>query len=484
MQNNVISIRITCLYGSQPSSVIFACKTATFVSELQVSMLSQTSPMFFCKQNIVISIRITIVYGSHRLSVVFACKTATFGSELQVSMGPILPLLVCECKTACLDPEWRLSIGLSLHLWFCAFKTATLASELLVSIGPSFHLWCCAFLTAPLASESLVSTGPSPHLWLLCAKSDFRTRITSLYGSQTSPMVFCIQNGVFSTRIASLYGSQPSSVDLCSQTASLPKDWTCSNVPPVFKKGSRHSPSNYRPISLTCLLLKTMERLISKRVSTFLTSHKLLSPFQHGFRQGHSCQTQLLESVHQWAESLNRNSSSHVIFLEFSRAFYSVPHQRLLLKLDRIGIRGQLLRWIEAFLLNRQQRVVIDGHASEWAAATSGVPQGSILGPLRFLICVDDIGSDIASQTRLFADDCTVYREVNGKTDMQALQTDLNHLYQWSQTWQLSLNLSKCKAICISNKRSPPLSPYYINNVPLDWVETHSSTWVLPSTGS
>ena len=85
---------------------------------------------------------------------------------------------------------------------------------------------------------------------------------------------------------------------------------------------------------------------------------------------------------------------------------------------------------------------------------------------------IRDIGSDLTSQTRLFADDCTVYREVNGKTDMQALQTDLNHLYQWSQTWQLSLNLSKCKAICISNKRSPPLSPYYINNVPLDWVDT------------
>ena len=112
-----------------------------------------------------------------------------------------------------------------------------------------------------------------------------------------------------------------------------------------------------------------------------------------------------------------------------------------------------------------------DGHASEWAAVSSGVPQGSILGPLLFLIYVDDIGSDLTSQTRLFADDCTVYREVNGKTDMQALQTDLNHLYQWSQTWQLSLNLSKCKAICISNKRSPPLSPYYYN-VPLDWVDT------------
>ena len=152
-------------------------------------------------------------------------------------------------------------------------------------------------------------------------------------------------------------------------------DWLKSNVIPIFKKGSKHSPSNYRPISLTSLVGKILERLILNRINIFLDRQKILHPSQHGFRQGHSCQTQLLESVHLWAESLDRGSSTHIIFLDFSKAFDSVPHQKLLIKLEHIGIRGQILNWIQAFLYNRQQRVVISGQASEWASVTSGVPQ-------------------------------------------------------------------------------------------------------------
>ena len=248
-------------------------------------------------------------------------------------------------------------------------------------------------------------------------------------------------------------------------------DWTRSNVTPVFKKGSRHLPSNYRPISLTSLIVNIMERLISSEITKFTVKHNILSPLQHGFRQGHSCQTQLLETIHQLAESLNSKSSTHVIFLDFSKAFDSVPHKRLLIKLHRIGIRGQLLQWIEAFISKRQQRVVVDGQ-SEWSPVTSGVPQGSILGPLLFLIYVNDIGHGLKSQARLFADDCTIFREVSSKSDIDALQCDLVKIYQWTQKWQLHLNLSKCKAICISNKRSPPSAQYLINNVPLQWVDT------------
>ena len=135
---------------------------------------------------------------------------------------------------------------------------------------------------------------------------------------------------------------------------------------------------NYRPISLTSLVGKILEQLILNRINIFLDRQKILHPSQHGFRQGHSCQTQLLESVHLWAESLDCGSSTHIIFLDFSKAFDSVPHQKLLIKLEHIGIRGQILNWIQAFLYNRQQRVVISGQASEWASVTSGVPQGSI----------------------------------------------------------------------------------------------------------
>ena len=178
--------------------------------------------------------------------------------------------------------------------------------------------------------------------------------------------------------------------NLSLKSGLLPSDWKCSNVTPIFNKGSKHSPANYRPISLTCITVKTLEHLIHHRISNFLTAHEKLSSSQHGFRAGHSCQTQLLESVRHWAETLNRHSSSHVIFLDFFKAFDSVPHCRLCLKLDNIGIYGSLLRWIKAFLCDREQRVVIDGNHSEWSPVLSGVPQGSILGSLLFLIFVND----------------------------------------------------------------------------------------------
>ena len=199
MQNNVISIRITGPYGSQPSSVVFASKTATFGSQWHVSM-GRRLRLLICE-------------------CISACKTATSGSELQVSMGPRLHLLICECKTACLEPEWCLSLAPSLHLWFCAFKTATLASESLVSIGPSPHLW---FLHAKqrLFDPNDKSMGPRLRLLFFCIQnSDFSTRIASLYGSQPSSMVLCIHYSDIMTRIYCLYGSQTSPVVLCMQNS-------------------------------------------------------------------------------------------------------------------------------------------------------------------------------------------------------------------------------------------------------------------------
>jgi len=125
-----------------------------------------------------------------------------------------------------------------------------------------------------------------------------------------------------------------------------------------------------------------------------------------------------------------------------------------------------------AFLVSRRQRVVVNGCSSDWAPVSSGVPQGSILGPLLFLLYVNDIGVCIESQTRLFADDCTIFRDVAGREDCEALQSDLHHLYQWAHKWQLHLNLSKCKALCISNKRMPPTYTYHLNGVSLEWVDS------------
>ena len=162
-------------------------------------------------------------------------------------------------------------------------------------------------------------------------------------------------------------------------------------------------------------------------------------------------------TVHDWSRSIDGKNSVHCIFLDFSKAFDSVPHQRLLLKLNCIGIRGSLLRWIEMFLLNRQQRVVIDGVSSSWKSVLSGVPQGSILGPLLFLIYINDIGRSIVSSSiRLFADDCVIYCTINSITDCNLLQSTLSSICQWSEAWQLPLNLSKCKALKLTNKCTSP----------------------------
>ena len=256
-------------------------------------------------------------------------------------------------------------------------------------------------------------------------------------------------------------------------TGSLPQDWTRANITPIFKKGDKHSPCNYRRVSLTSLISKVMERLIHAKLKDFLIEHKKLNPLQHGFRSGYSCQTQLLETIHHWAQSLNDQTTTHAVFLDFSKAFDTVPHKRLLLKLDHIGIRGKVLKWIQAFLCHRHQRVVINGVSSTWLPVTSGVPQGSVLGPLLFLLYINDLADNLNSDCRLFADDCTLYRRVTSLHDCAKLQADLSKLYRWTQRWQLHLNISKCKVLCISNKRAPPYMTYTINNATLEWVNSY-----------
>ena len=129
----------------------------------------------------------------------------------------------------------------------------------------------------------------------------------------------------------------------------------------MFKKGDKSIPSNYRSVSLSSIVVKMLERLIHNRMSKFLNTNNRLVSFQHGVRRGHSCQTQLLSTVHDWVKSIDGKASSHVVFLDFCKAFDSVPHRRLLLKLEHIGVRGTLLRWIKAFLSDREQRVFVDG---------------------------------------------------------------------------------------------------------------------------
>ena len=253
-------------------------------------------------------------------------------------------------------------------------------------------------------------------------------------------------------------------------TGTLPKDWVSANVVPVYKRGNKQAPSNYRPISLTSIVIKTMERMIHSELMSTLEAHHLISTHQYGFRRGHSTSHLLLETVNDWAKVLQCRDSCHCLLLDYAKAFDSVPHQRLLLKLQSLGVHDQLLKWICSFLTTRSQRVVINGQFSEWLSVDSGVPQGSILGPLLFILYVDDIRSVVqTSSLRLFADDVCLYAQISSDDDCLKLQNDLSRIYNWSTKWQLKLNPQKCDALNISNKRSPVVFNYFIGSSPISW---------------
>ena len=231
----------------------------------------------------------------------------------------------------------------------------------------------------------------------------------------------------------------------------LPKSWCQATVIPVLKRGSRHQPSNYRPISLTSIPCKVMESIIRDKIMHHLDTNDLLSPHQHGFRPSRSCTTQLLEVLDAWTQAVDRGEATDVIYLDFQKAFDSVPHARLLEKLKSYGISGSVLRWIQAFLSDRTQQVLVEGERSRWSAVTSGVPQGSVLGPLLFLLYINDMPDFVQTSVKLFADDSKLYGPVDSPCSRQRLQEDIQHLEEWSAAWQLPFNVKKCEVLHIGS---------------------------------
>ena len=176
-----------------------------------------------------------------------------------------------------------------------------------------------------------------------------------------------------------------------------------------------------------------------------LAENNVIISNQHGFREKLSCETQLIQATHDWAKVLNRGGQTDVLLLDFSKAFDKVPHHRLSVKLDHYGIRGKTLTWIQSFLSGREQCVVVNGTKSKWSPVTSGVPQGSVLGPTLFLIYINDIASDVTSTLCLFADDSILYKEIKSTEDQLQLQNDLQKVFNWAGKWQMSFNASKCE---------------------------------------
>jgi ribonuclease P/MRP protein subunit RPP40 len=235
-------------------------------------------------------------------------------------------------------------------------------------------------------------------------------------------------------------------------SGSLPKVWKLANVSPIFKKGKKTSPANYRPVSLTSVVCKVMETLVKEKVLEHLERQKVVCDRQHGFTRGRSCLTNLLEAFNEWTQALDEGYGLDVVYLDYRKAFDTVPHKRLIDKIRKYGVTGKLLRWIEDFLSGRKTRVKVNGSYSEWFEVLSGVPQGSVLGPLLFLLFVNDIPDWIKSSIRMFADDTKIWKVIKDDKDKETLQSDLDNLMKWSAKWLLKFNQDKCKVMSVGNQ--------------------------------
>lgn len=230
-------------------------------------------------------------------------------------------------------------------------------------------------------------------------------------------------------------------------SGTLPHQWKMGQVTPIFKKGDRNTPGNYRPVSLTAVLCKVMESIVREHLMEHMMKNNLFCDEQHGFVPGRSCMTQLLTCIDDWTEALDRGEPLDAVYLDFKKAFDTVPHERLIQKLKSYGVDGKVRKWISSFLHDRKQRVSLNGHTSQWSDVTSGIPQGSVLGPILFVIFINDLPDVVSNVVKIFADDTKLYGPVTEQKDRQQIQQDIDRLSDWSDTWQLKFNTSKCSVM-------------------------------------
>ena len=215
-------------------------------------------------------------------------------------------------------------------------------------------------------------------------------------------------------------------------------------------------------MSLLSAIGKSIERCVHKHLYNFVLDHRLITPFQSGFTKNDSTTNQLIYMYlyHTFCEAIDNGREVRVVFCDISKAFDRVWHRGLLHKLSSVGFKGTVLRWLSSYLSERRQRVVLNGQASEWAVVEAGVPQGSILGPLLFLLYINDIVNEIRSNIRLFADDTSLYIIVDTPDNAaEIINTDLHSIYRWLEEWLVDFNASKTFTMTVSRKLNPPLHP-------------------------
>ena len=236
--------------------------------------------------------------------------------------------------------------------------------------------------------------------------------------------------------------------------SSFPNEWKMARVIPLYKNGQRNIPGNYRPISVLPAISKIMERIMYDQLYNYLTKFELLSDSQFGFRKSHSTATALLDCTNDWYMNLDRKMFNLVVLIDLKKAFDTVDHQILLRKLELYGIKGEALTLLKSYLTNRNQKCQIKNSFSTERLIKCGVPQGSIVGPLFFLLYINDLPQCLnKTKPRLFADDTNLTASGDSITDLEtAVNSDLENLRKWLIANKLSLNVAKTEFMLIGSK--------------------------------
>ena len=257
-----------------------------------------------------------------------------------------------------------------------------------------------------------------------------------------------------------------------TKSSCYPVNWKRSNIIPAHKKNDKQLVENYRPISLLPIFEKIFEKIIFDRLHNFLLRKELLNPNQSGFRPSDSCVNQLIAITHEIFKAFDCNPSLEVrsVFLDISKAFDKVWHEGLLYKLKSMVISGELYNLLENYLSDRFQRVLLNGQASSWRPVLAGVPQGSILGPLLFLIYINDLPNELKSNAKPFADDTSLFTIVKDKIESpNILSNDLSEISKWAYDWKMLFNPDPCKPaqeVVFSRKKKTQSHPAIsLNNI-------------------
>ena len=248
------------------------------------------------------------------------------------------------------------------------------------------------------------------------------------------------------------------------ETGIFPSQWKQANVCSVFKKDNKSDKTNYRPISLLSSSSKILEKIVYKRLYEYLMDNNLLIQQNSGFKRKDSTVNQLLKIVHQIYQDINNGKDTCLVFLDVSKAFDKVWHKGLLFKLRQLGIVGTLYDWIDHYLTGRSQKVVINGISSSLRNLQTGVPQGSILGPLLFLIYINDIINDLQCNVNLFADDTSIQKCLDSHDDFKVINDDLLKLSIYGTQWLITFNVLKTEYIIVSQRKTRVMHPDLLLN--------------------